>query len=157
MLSTNLTSIVCPFVMPFPGASRPQMSVAEGEKLPLAEGYGLIEPPVEVSPYRGRGWGRTSGRLLKLAQGPSVCKCQREALSWALLTPKAVWMPKGRSTDQYQGHGGAWAYLRVGTAAQKSGHCFPDPGCDVMGGLQFCAWALGSKIRHEFGSGVLPL
>lgn len=43
--------------MPFPGASRPQMSVAEGEKLPLAEGYGLIEPPVEISPYRGGGWG----------------------------------------------------------------------------------------------------
>lgn len=47
--------------MPFPGASRPQMSVAEREKLPLAEGYGLIEPPVEISPYRGGGGGEPQG------------------------------------------------------------------------------------------------
>lgn len=50
MLSTNLTSIAYRFVMPFPGLSRPQMSVAKGEGLPLIEGYEFIEPPVEVSP-----------------------------------------------------------------------------------------------------------
>lgn len=36
MLATHLTGIVCPFVMPFPGAGRPRCP-REGEGLPLAK------------------------------------------------------------------------------------------------------------------------
>lgn len=72
MLSTNLTSIAYRFVMPFAGSSRPQMSMAKGEGLPLIDGYEFIEPPVD--------W---PSRWLSslLPQGPS--KWQREDLSQA--------------------------------------------------------------------------
>ena len=47
MPTTNLTRLVCPFVMPFPGANWPQMSMVEGEGggFALAEGLRLIYPP----------------------------------------------------------------------------------------------------------------
>ena len=47
MPTTNLTRLVCPFVMPYPGANWPQMSMVEGEGggFALAEGLRLIYPP----------------------------------------------------------------------------------------------------------------
>lgn len=102
------------------------MSMAEGEGLPRIEDCELIEPPVEVSPYRGGE--QTSGWLSNLLpQGPSVSDRGFEP---------GLTYPQGRGTGHYQGHGGAWTCLRVGTA----GDCCPETqllfprGCDVMGG-----------------------
>lgn len=71
MLNTNLTSSVCPFVMPFPEASWPQMSMEGREGLSLVEGHELIETPSGCISLQTQGLNLRE--VIKTPPGPSVC------------------------------------------------------------------------------------
>lgn len=74
-----------------------------------------------------------------------------------LSDPKAVQVPKGRGIEQYQGHGGAWACLRVGTAGDCAWACAPSLGRSLGVGsclsdhlyLRDGAWVVGLLTFHS--------
>lgn len=104
------------------------MSMAEGEGLPRIEGCELIEPPVEVSPYRGGE--QTPGWLSNLLpQGPSVSDRGFEP---GLTYPKAG-APAIIKGMVGPGHASEWAQLV--TAVQKPGCCSPGVAMSWVGAL----------------------
>lgn len=127
MLSTDLTSIACPSSCPSQKRAGHRCP-RQGGGLPLIEGSELMEPPGEVSPYRGGE--QTSGWLSNPnPQGPSVSDRGFEP---GLTYPKAG-APTIIQGMVGPGHASEWPQLV--TAVQKPGCCSPRVAMSWVGAL----------------------